>query len=44
MVTQRTPSCLLMYSMMRSCMRTTWGRPLTSGWMVMGKMKESYSR
>lgn len=41
MVTHLTPSCLLMCSMMRSCMNKTCGRPETSGWMVMGKMNSS---
>jgi hypothetical protein len=36
-VAQRTPSWELMCSMIRSCMRRTWGRPLTSGWIVMVK-------
>ena len=36
-VAQRTPSCLLMCSMIRSCMSSTCGRPLTSGWIVIVK-------
>ncbi len=36
-VAQRTPSCPLMWSMIRSCIASTAGRPLTSGWMVIVK-------
>ena len=36
-VAQRTPSCPLMCSMIRSCIASTAGRPLTSGWMVIVK-------
>ena len=32
-----TPSCPLMCSMIRSCIASTAGRPLTSGWMVIVK-------
>ena len=35
-VTQRTPSCALMCPISRSSISSTCGRPLTSGWMVMG--------
>lgn len=41
MVTHLTPSCLLICSMIRSCMRSTCGRPLTSGWIVMGNINSS---
>src|SRR5207253_2973673 len=37
-VTKRTPGWPSMYPMMRSCISSTWGRPLASGWMVIGKM------
>lgn len=40
-VTHLTPSCLLICSIMRSCISKTCGRPDTSGWMVMGKMNSS---
>ena len=43
-VTKRTPSWELMYSAIRSSISRTWGRPLTSGWMVIGKTASSYSR
>jgi len=33
-VAQRMPSCLLMCSMIRSCIASTCGRPETSGWIV----------
>jgi hypothetical protein len=36
-VAQRTPSWVLMWSTSRSCISSTWGRPDTSGWMVMVK-------
>ena len=36
-VAQRTPSCPLMWSMIRWCIASTAGRPLTSGWMVIVK-------
>ena len=36
-VAHRTPSCPLMCSMIRSCIASTAGRPLTSGWIVIVK-------
>ncbi len=43
-VTHLTPSCLLMCSMIRSCIATTCGRPDTSGWIVIVKTTSSSSR
>ena len=38
-VAQRTPSWPLMCSISRSSISSTWGRPETSGWMVMVKTR-----
>src|SRR5581483_9619344 len=43
-VTQRAPSWPLMYSINRSSISSTCGRPLTSGWIVSGNTAYSPSR